>query len=106
MEDKCIDINGAVWHIKYISREEMIMITKDDEEHYTQGITIYSQQTIYIDKNIANPKRVLLHELTHAWLSAYGHNQHDKEWDNEDVCEIVASIYRFMEWALKEIIKD
>lgn len=105
MEDRCININSAVWYIKYITREEMIMIVKDNEDQYTQGITIYSQQTIYIDKTVANPKRVLIHELTHAWLNAFGHNQHNKEWNNEDVCEIVASIYHFMVNTLNDMEK-
>lgn len=103
MENKRIVINGQMWHIKYVSREEMLKIAKDDEEHYTQGITIYSKQTIYIDESISNPKRVLLHELTHAWLDEYGHNQHNKEWDNEDVCEIVSAIYWFLKDTMLKI---
>jgi len=96
MEDKIILINNFVWNVKFISREEMLKTAHDDEEHYTQGFSIYSQQTIYIDKSIANIKRTLIHELTHAWLDAYGHNQHDKQFNNEDVCEIVSSIYEFI----------
>lgn len=105
MSEIGFDINGSSWNIKYITREEMLTIAKDNAEEYTQGITIYSQQTIYIDKTVANTKRVLIHELTHAWLNAFGHNQHNKEWDNEDVCEIVASIYHFIDDTLNFIEK-
>lgn len=105
MREIGFDINGSSWYIKYITREEMLTIAKDNAEEYTQGITIYSQQTIYIDQTVANTKRVLIHELTHAWLNAFGHNQHNKEWDNEDVCEIVASIYHFIDDTLNFIEK-
>lgn len=65
--DRFIDINGSLWKIKFIDRDEMIKIAKDDDDHYTAGITIYSSQTIYICKEVANIKRVIIRELTHAW---------------------------------------
>ena len=106
MKNKIISINNYFWDIKYISRDEMIKIMNDDKEHYTQGATIYSEQTIYIDRDIANIKRTLIHELTHAWMDAYGHNQHNKEFNNEDVCEIISSIYEFIKESLKELEVD
>lgn len=40
--------------------------------------------------------RTLKHELVHVWLWEYGHNQHEKEFNSEDVCEIVASSNDFV----------
>lgn len=40
--------------------------------------------------------KTLKHELTHVWLYEYGHNQEEKEFNNEDVCEIVASSNDFI----------
>lgn len=34
--------------------------------------------------------RTLKHELTHIWLYEYGHNQDEKEFSKEDVCEILS----------------
>lgn len=100
--NKSIYINDSVWNIKFISREEMIKIAKDTDDRYTAGLTEYSSQTIYICNEVANIKRVLIHELTHAWQDAYGHYQFAKQYDCEDVCEIVASIYNFLENLNKE----
>lgn len=89
------EINGSVWKIKEISQEEM-QYDKGEEGTYTHGITIYSENTIYINKTSPEKERTLKHELTHCWLYMYGHCQEDKEFTNEDVCEIVASSNNFI----------
>ena len=89
------DINGAVWQIKEISREEMDY-DKGRSGYYTHGYTCYSENVIYINKTSSERIRTLIHELTHCWLYMYGHNQEDKKFTNEDVCEIVASMYNFI----------
>ena len=47
-------------------------------------------------KDQANIIKTLKHELTHVWLYEYGHNQSEKEFNNENVCEIVASSNDFI----------
>lgn len=94
-------INNSKWYIKEISQEEM-EYNNGIEGKYTHGITRYSENIIYINKTSPEKIRTLKHELTHCWLYMYGHNQDDKEFTNEDVCEIVASINDF----INEIIND
>lgn len=40
--------------------------------------------------------KTLKHELMHVWLYEYGHNQTDRIFNNEDICEIVASSNDFV----------
>lgn len=82
------EINNNVWEIKEISNAEMQ--NKYDLDGFTHGITIYSENIIYINQDTANKTRTLKHELVHVWLWEYGHNQEEKIFNNEDVCEIVA----------------
>lgn len=48
--------------------------------------------------------KTLKHELTHVWLYEYGHNQDEKEFNNEDVCEIVASSNNFINEAIEQYL--
>lgn len=86
MKFKC---NNTEWTIKEISNVEM-QDKFELENSFTHGITIYSENTIYLNKETVNIMRTLKHELTHVWLYEYGHYQEEKEFTNEDVCEIVA----------------
>lgn len=88
-------INNCKWHIKEISGQEM-RYEKGREGYYTHGLTCYSENTIYINETSSEKERTLKHELTHCWLYMYGHNQDEKEFNNEDICEIVASINNFI----------
>lgn len=40
--------------------------------------------------------KTLKHELAHVWMWEYGHNQDNKEFDCEDVCEIVVCSNNFI----------
>lgn len=97
-------INNCKWNIKEISDEEM-QYNNGKDGYYTHGYTCYSQDTIYINKTSPEKERTLKHELTHCWLYMYGHNQDDKHFNNEDVCEIVASINDFINQILEEYKK-
>jgi Zn-dependent peptidase ImmA (M78 family) len=97
-------INNCKWNIKEISNEEMERNYGEDG-YYTHGYTCYNQDIIYINKTSPEKERTLKHELTHCWLYMYGHNQDDKHFSNEDVCEIVASINDFINQILEEYKK-
>ena len=86
MEFKC---NGTEWTIEEISNAEM-QEKYELEKAFTHGITLYNENIIYINKETKSKIRTLKHELTHVWLWEYGHNQGEKEFNCEDVCEIVA----------------
>lgn len=86
-------INGSEWNIEVVSEAEMNNAEKND---YTLGVTIYKPQTIKLVENNKNILKTLKHELMHVWLYEYGHNQQDKEFSYEDVCEIVACSNEFI----------
>lgn len=70
------------------------------------GYTDYQNRQIILkklDKDFM--VKTLKHELTHVWLYEYGHNQDEKEFNNEDVCEIVASSNDFINEAIEQYIQ-
>lgn len=85
------NMNDTIWEIKEISNAEMnILCGSDLKETFTHGTTLYSELVIYLNENAPDKRKTLYHELTHCFMYMYGHNQHQKEFDNEDVCEINA----------------
>lgn len=87
-------INNAEWTIKEVTEAEMNNEMKDDN---ILGATIYKTQEILLLKDQSNIVKTLKHELTHAWLYEYGHNQdNEKTFGCEDICEIVASSNDFI----------
>ena len=98
-------INGSSWEIKEITDKEMQSIY-GKEGYYTHGYTCYSENIIYINKTSPEIIRTLKHELMHCWLYMYGHNQDDKQFTNEDVCEIVASSNDFINKVINEYMNQ
>ena len=86
-------INNSNYTIELVSEEEM---NKEADNEDTLGLTIFKEQRILLLGDQANIIKTLIHELIHAWLYEYGHNAQDKQFNQEDVCEIVASAYRFI----------
>ena len=96
-------INNSVWNIRLANEAEMNNEMKSDG---TLGITIYgTQEILLLDKQV-NILRTLKHELTHVWLWEYGHNQNEKEFNKEDICEIVASSNNFVNEVVEEFKKE
>lgn len=96
-------INNAEWTIKLVDEAIMNNEMKND---YTLGVTIYETQEIMLLENQPNILRTLKHELTHVWLYEYGHNQHEKEFNFEDICEIVASSNDFINETVKQFMEE
>lgn len=88
------EINNGLWTIEEVSEEEMI---REGEKDYTQRILLLRNQ-----KNI---KKTLIHELIHVWLYEYGHNAQDRQFNHEDVCEIVASCNDFVSDIAKRFLR-
>lgn len=85
--------NNAEWTIKEVDEA---VINNEMKQDGTLGITIYKTQEILLLKDQANILKTLIHELMHVWLYEYGHNQDEKEFNQEDICEIVASSNAFI----------
>lgn len=88
------NINNTEWIIKVVDEAT---INNEMKQDGTLGVTIYKTQEILLLINQANIIKTLKHELMHAWLYEYGHNQEDeKKYSYEDVCEITASSNDFI----------
>ena len=96
------EINGSEWEIIIVSEDKMNNEQKND---YTLGLTIYSKQEIWLVENQVNMLKTLIHELTHVWLFEYGHNAQEREFNHEDVCEIVASSNNFINKIVQKFAK-
>lgn len=96
------EINGSKWEIIIVSEDKMNNEQKND---YTLGLTIYSKQEVWLVENQVNMLKTLIHELTHVWLFEYGHNAQEREFNHEDVCEIVASSNNFINKIVQKFAK-
>lgn len=96
------EINGSEWEIIIVSEDKMNNEQKND---YTLGLTIYSKQEVWLVENQVNMLKTLIHELTHVWLFEYGHNAQEREFNHEDVCEIVASSNNFINKIVQKFAK-
>lgn len=99
-------VNNDNWEIKEISNADMNIISGSDlKETFTHGTTQYSENTIYINEDSPNKKKTLYHELMHMYMYEYGHNQWNKEFNNEDVCEISSSSHDFIHKIAEDYFK-
>lgn len=86
------EMNNSKWEIKEITNDKMKEYADSDLKNtFTHGITVYSENMIYINKLSPNKKRTLYHELVHCYTYEFGFNPFDKQFSLEDVCEISAS---------------
>ena len=92
-------INGTKWIIREVDEA---IINNEVKQDGSLGLTIYETQTIMLLKDQVNIIKTLKHELTHVWLYEYGHNQVEKEFNCEDVCEIIASCNDFINEVIDE----
>lgn len=93
--------NNTEWTIKEVDEAT---INNEMKQDGTLGVTIYKTQEIMLLKDQANIIKTLIHELIHVWLYEFGHNQNEKEFNCEDVCEIVASSNDFINEVVKQYI--
>ena len=97
------EINGTKWTIENVDEAIINNETKND---YTLGVTIYKTQKILLLSEQANIIKTLKHELMHVWLYELGHNQSEKQFNCEDVCEIVASSNDFINKVVEKYKKQ
>ena len=95
-------INNTEWTIKEVDEAT---INNEMKQDGTLGVTIYKTQEIMLLKDQANIIKTLIHELVHVWLYEFGHNQNDKEFNCEDICEIVASSNDFVNEIVEQYVK-
>ena len=96
------EINNTIWTIE---ETDEATINNEIKQDGILGVTFYKKQKIMLLKDQANIIKTLAHELTHVWLYEYGHNQDEKQFNCEDVCEIVASSNNFINEIVNQYLK-
>lgn len=95
-------INGNTWDISTIQNKQINEIEGNNGECFIHGTTRFGLNKIFINEDTPEPLRTLRHELVHVWLYEYGHRADEKQYNEEDICEIVASSYKF----INEIVNE
>lgn len=96
MEKTASDINIPLKISNYFYK---VCFVEDDDERlrngddYHVGLCQYVQQEILIANNLSydRMKRTLIHELTHAFMEAYGFHSHRDDFSSDDICEFMAA---------------
>ena len=100
-------MNNSEWEIKYVPNAEINVIVPSNKiDSFVHGITKYDDQTIYINEEGKGLKKTLYHELCHCFMYEYGHNQSNKQFDCEDVCEILSSSYDIITKIVEDYYKS
>nr|DAY48204.1 MAG TPA: SprT-like domain-containing protein Spartan/DNA Complex repair, protease, DNA BINDING [Caudoviricetes sp.] len=99
LDTTTFSLNGETWTI--------IQVPSIGDEISTIGETEYHTRTIrlldWVDRS--TKIRTLKHELAHVWMWEYGHNQHEREFKAEDVCEIIACSNDFINEIVEKYFK-
>ena len=66
-----VHINGLIWKIEFTDNEQDLLV----DEVVRLGVTDRNEQKIYLYNGLYGKelRKVLIHELTHAWLFSYGY---------------------------------
>ena len=104
------NINNNEWTI--IGKDSNIMLEKykkeyEEDAYYVRGLTVYSQHEIWLNKDMCKEQiiRTLKHELTHCFIFNYG-MYHVPNFNEEMVCDLVASINDFINEVVEEFKKE
>ena len=95
--------NNSNWRIELVSEDVINNATKRDN---TLGCTMTNTQTVLILESQPNVIKTLKHELTHVWLYEFGHNPDEKQFNDEDICEIISSINDFINDIINRFKKE
>ena len=92
------------YNIRKAEKEESEDVNSLSTRYY--GATFYDEGVIYIDRDIQEDrkKKTLLHELTHTYINENITHQ-SKQYDEEDVCDIVANSHSYVTAILEEYFK-
>ena len=97
-----VNINGLCFEVIEEADGKNVWL-EEDEKGYTQaGLCEFFKQKIYIHKDLGYKmkRRILVHELTHAFLFVQG--LHNVDLNQEIICDFVALNYE----KIKEIVDD
>lgn len=89
MKYQTIIINDLAFKV-FLVEKNSIFLKMDEPDLMNAGITDYHDLKIYVDKTmpICLVQKTMMHELTHAYLFAYGCHC---PMDEEEICDFVSS---------------
>lgn len=95
-------MNNRDWEIKEKDEKEMQDYMNDKENSYF-GLTIRSEQQIWLNKDLAKgqKRQTLMHELMHCYVSCFISLQ-ELTYNEESICDISANAHDIIE----EITRD
>ncbi len=96
-----IKIQDLTWNIKFVDGIEM-----EDSDEQLCGVTLKLTQDIIIDYNVTVEmlKRVIIHELVHAFVWSYG-LECSKPFSEEQMCSFVETYINEIN-RLADILED
>lgn len=86
-------IHDELYTINFVdSKNDKLISPEDDRIHW--GITRFEEKGIYIrdDLDEGTTKKILIHELVHAFVESYGFGQVD--WDEEIVADFLEQYFQ------------
>lgn len=92
MKSVKVAIGELIFEVLMVDADNEHLKTEDDSV-YSAGVTVYHDLKIYIDKTMAKTliEKTLIHEITHAYLFAYGMVN---VFDEEELCDFVSNNVR------------
>lgn len=110
MKFKCLNMTYEIIEVPEEELKEIYIKEHPDEKknniYYIFGNTNYIEHIIRISKELNEEEKIrtLKHELCHCWMWNTA-NSNQSEYDEEHICEIVASSNDFINEVVNEYIK-
>ena len=105
-------INDSTWEIVELSQEKMREVFKKYDEPAKAGryfgLTFTDDNIIYLDKDLCHDrkKQTLKHELMHCYIASYLFNNDNKQYDEEDLCNISSNAHDIIQNVYTSYFKE
>lgn len=81
------------YRVEYVPADSPELFVEGEQR---LGICNYLKQIIFVSNDLTavRRRRILAHEITHAFIEAYGHYARRNSFDAEDICEFISTYGR------------
>lgn len=102
-----VKINKFTYEVKFEGDGENVYLKEDSNGRMVAGLCQFFKNTIYIHKDLLVDRMrcVIIHELTHAYIEAYG-LYHTSCEDDEGMCDFMGAYGRDIIKEADRIIKE
>jgi hypothetical protein len=100
-----LTIHGDLYTINFVSKSNGKLIDPEDGRIHW-GITRFEEKGIYIRNDLDKPtiKKVLIHELVHAFADSYGFGQ--VEWTEEIVADFFEQYLQDISSCVQDVLRE